>query len=393
MQEDPAEVTVLLLKTIILQLDNMTHPQPNALIDLDPRTEDVTRRTKRINTFWFLSLALSLSTVMVGILCLQWIRAYRRNATVPHREDVALHHMRYEGMKKWQVFKILSTLPLLLIAALLLFFLGFIEVLWEVDKIAAVLVCIVVGIAFSFILSTAVLPTFQCLYILTFPQARFTQCPYKSPQAWMFHKLVAFISYLVHRLKSGSSEPTTESPSKFSDLFRVQSWLEYDSFLRRRRDNQAKDGIQDVGRGLAWIGDTFVQHQEVVEAVCRCLRDLDPQVALEATLARMDPRRAELARQVRGRTCAPTKRVVYTRRRTQSSIMRDRVVVYALEHFAEKIEKRHMSPNLLCQQLDLFLKINGEDGMDESVECPVNRHNVTMIRRGMSPYLLLVGLC
>ncbi|KAF9450744.1 hypothetical protein P691DRAFT_638662, partial [Macrolepiota fuliginosa MF-IS2] len=186
--EDPAETTVILLRTIVHQLDNLSNPQPNARVDPNPRVPGISGSARRINAFWFLSLALSLSTVMAGILCLQWIREYGRNANVPHREDVALHYMRYEGMKKWHVFKVLSALPVLLITALLLFFAGFIEVLWEVDTVAAILVTIVVGIAFLFILMTTLLPTLQCLWICAFPGTDFSQCPYKSPQSWIFHK-------------------------------------------------------------------------------------------------------------------------------------------------------------------------------------------------------------
>ncbi|KAF9450743.1 hypothetical protein P691DRAFT_700655 [Macrolepiota fuliginosa MF-IS2] len=384
--QDPAETTALLLQTIVLQLDNITNPQSNTSINLNPQMEPVTQKTKRINALWFLSLALSLSTVMTGILCLQWIREYSRNANVSHREDVALHHMHYEGMKKWQVFKILNVLPLLLIAALLLFFIGFIELLWEVDKTAAILICIVVGIMFFVIFATTVLPTFQCLYACAFPHARFTQCPYKSPQAWMFQKVVASISYLVYRIRLGPAPPSTvEPPSKFSDLFKIQTWLDYDQFLRRRRDANGKYGTQDVGRSLAWLGDTFVQHQRLVEAVCQCLRDLDPRIALEASLAWMDRRRANSVRRAIQDRPAPNSP---DHRRSQTEITRDLIVSHTLEHFAENMEQGHMSPTLLAQRLELFLKLNEGEGRDPDVECPVNRQNVNLITRDTKERLL-----
>lgn len=373
-REDPAETTVLLLRTVILQLDNMTNPQPNIPIDLSPRLPPASSSDRRINTFWFLSLALSLSTVMAGILCLQWIREYGRNANVPHREDVALHHMHYEGMKKWHVFTILRALPLLLIAALLLFFAGFIEVLWEVDKVAAILVVIVVGIAFFFILMTTLLPTLQCLWICVFPGTDFSQCPYKSPQAWIFHKSVTLLSYFVHRLirpqcKAGHS-------NSFSDLLKIQHWQDYDQFLRKHRDTFAKVKLRDVGRGIAGIGEMFVQHQRVVEAVCRCLRDLKPEVALDASLASLNPRRVASVHEriIANRFVSPMKKKEY---------VHDLIVAHTLEHFAEKMEQGHMSPALLQQRLDLFLKINEGGWLDQDLECPVNRNNVTLVSRGM----------
>ncbi len=380
-EEDPADLTVVLLKTIIHQLDNMTHPRPGAAVDLDPHTATISRSAKQINTLWFLSLTMSLSTVMAGILCLQWLREFGRDANVPHREDVGLHYMRYEGMKKWHVFKILSALPLLLITALVLFFAGLVEVLWEVDKVAAILVTIMVGVAFAFILMTTLLPTLQCLYICIFPSARFTQCPYKSPQAWTLQKSVGLLAYFVSRLNSADGK--TDPPKTFSDLFRIQSWPDYDCFLRRRRDviNESS-GTLDVGCGLAWIGENFVQHQKLVDAVCQCLRDLEPRVALEASLAWMSRRRAKSVRRVR--QLQPKKvNPGPDSPQIQRSLTQDLVLSHTLEHFSEKIEQAHMSPTLRQQRLDLFLKINEGEGLNHELECPVNSSNVALVSQGV----------
>lgn len=322
---------------------------------------------------------------MAGILCLQWLREFGRNANVPHRENVALHHMHYEGMKEWHVFRTLNALPILLIAALLLFFAGFVEFLWEVDSVGAILLTTVVAIAFVFILTTALLPTLQCLYICIFPNARFTQCPYKSPQAWMFQwmlqKFVGLLSYFAESwCKSTGEVPEGERFTIFRDLSKVQNWRDYDHFLRRRRDTTDKRHTLDVGYGLAWVGETFVQHQKLVDAVCRCLRDLDPRVALEASLARMSPRRAESVRQVQSKR--PPRDATHPRR-SKVSFDQDLILSHALEHFAEKIEQAHMSPSLLQQRVDLFLKINEVEGVDFDVECPVNHNNVTMVNQGV----------
>ncbi|KXN85242.1 hypothetical protein AN958_11517 [Leucoagaricus sp. SymC.cos] len=44
----------------------MTHPSTTP-INLDPAVEPIPSSARRINVFWFLSLALSLSTVVAGI--------------------------------------------------------------------------------------------------------------------------------------------------------------------------------------------------------------------------------------------------------------------------------------------------------------------------------------
>ncbi|KAF5353522.1 hypothetical protein D9756_007994 [Leucocoprinus leucothites] len=372
--EDSSETTVLLLRTLVLQLDNITNPQSNP-INLNPQLDKIPASAKRINTFWFLSLALSLSTVMAGILCLQWIREYERNANVSHREDVALHHMRFEGLRNWQVFKILSALPLLLIAALLLFFAGFIELLWEVDPTAAILVAIVVGVALLFIVLTTVLPAAQSLFVCAVPGQKFSQCPYKSPQAWMIHKCILLVSRAVQYW--GRTSSASRKASTSLDLSRIDSWPAYDVFLRRRRDADKKADTRDVGRGLAWVGETFVQHQELVEAVSQCMRDLDPKIALES-LAQMDISRADRVRDRVG-SIQRTNSISESRRNGSIGAAKDLVVSHVLEHLVKKVEQAHMSSSLLRQRLSLFLKINEEGEPTEAVDCPVNLNNVAHI--------------
>ncbi|TFK44111.1 hypothetical protein BDQ12DRAFT_730218 [Crucibulum laeve] len=90
----------------------------------------------RLNTFWFLSLTLSLATVLVGILALQWIREYEQyETTSEYKKRLAIRQMRYEGMVKWQVPNILRGLPVLLLSALILFFLGMLDLLRSLDSI------------------------------------------------------------------------------------------------------------------------------------------------------------------------------------------------------------------------------------------------------------------
>lgn len=378
-KEDPAETTVLLLRTMIRQLDNMTNPQPGALIDLNPRV-DIPQSARWINTFWFLSLALSLSTVMAGILCLQWIREYGRNANIPHRQHLAIRYMRHEGMKKWQVFKVLSALPLLLLAALLLFFAGLIAILWDVDKGAAILASIVVGIAFLFISTTTILPSFQSLWIIVFPRAQASQCPYKSPQAWISYKLVMSLHRSIRNLVSRCLGRKEETP----DMFKFRTWLDYDWLLLNHRQEAGAPEAADVGRGLGWIGTTFFQHQRLAEAICQCLRDLDYHVVLEAFLAQMDPRRAEAVRRAQqklGLHQSPYEEP----EPSKIEYMQDLIISHTLEHLAANVEQGHMSQVLLSQRVDLFLKINGKSWtMDADIDCPVNRVNVALIDQGKS---------
>ncbi|KAF8155865.1 hypothetical protein B0H34DRAFT_659038, partial [Crassisporium funariophilum] len=136
----------------------------------------------RINIYWFLGLTLSLSTVLIGLIAVQWIREYQREIYLPLKGKLALRQMRYEGLVYWQVPRIIASLPLLLQAGFVLFLLGIVELLWVLDRAVAIPVTVVVGPVFFFLLVTILLPTIQHV----FPTDMYLdvpQCPYKSPQS------------------------------------------------------------------------------------------------------------------------------------------------------------------------------------------------------------------
>ncbi|KAF9261602.1 hypothetical protein L218DRAFT_905382, partial [Marasmius fiardii PR-910] len=141
----------------------------------------------RVNSVWFLSLILSLSTIVLGILCKQWIREHRRDtSSASPRETLELRQIRYESLERWGVLALLSSLPLILQLALLFFFVGLLDLLWSLDFIVASLASFVIAV-FAFILFlTTIVP---CYYLTISPSIVFSDniciCPYKSPQAWL----------------------------------------------------------------------------------------------------------------------------------------------------------------------------------------------------------------
>ncbi|TFK17736.1 hypothetical protein FA15DRAFT_546384, partial [Coprinopsis marcescibilis] len=137
-----------------------------------------------INTLWFLSLTLSLIAVFNGILCLQWLREYQSDSGLPDKEAIALRQMRFEGLERWRVPEIITSLPILLLTALALFFAGLLQLMWSKNSTVAIALSAVVGIAMTFIIATTFLPGFQVLYAVLSSYA-IPQCPYKSPQSWL----------------------------------------------------------------------------------------------------------------------------------------------------------------------------------------------------------------
>ncbi|KAJ3564340.1 hypothetical protein NP233_g8360 [Leucocoprinus birnbaumii] len=382
--DNPAQMTVLLMQTMVRQLDNMTNPQSsNSAIDLNPRIH-VTESAKRVNTLWFTSLALSLSTAVLGMLCLQWIREANRSANIPHHRHLAIRYMRKEGMRKWRVFTILKLLPALLIAALLLFFAGLMEIIWRVDGGLATPATIIIGLTVSFVIFTTIAPIIQTLSLSS--RAKQPQCPYKSPQAWILHKAIISFGKYTYILfsKCRNHEKRYDLPS----VWKIRSWLGYDIFQLDHRQQKADSETADVGHALGWIAMTFFHCQDLAEAVLRCLRDLDHHV-LEAFLARLDPRRGIAIRKKRDELIK-NDRSVYDQQPGKVRYIQDLIVSHTLDHLAANIERRHMSTSLLQQRTAMFLRINrNEETMDVDIGCPVNRDNVNSLPAGKhSPVLV-----
>ncbi|EJD48863.1 hypothetical protein AURDEDRAFT_29010, partial [Auricularia subglabra TFB-10046 SS5] len=107
LHNDSGDVSVELLARIANLLDETGAPVP------PPTTSAISDATAaRINAYWFLSLALSLSAALVGILAKQWIREYDRDAGRTHPEALGVRQMKFDGLGAWKVPEIVSSVPL-----------------------------------------------------------------------------------------------------------------------------------------------------------------------------------------------------------------------------------------------------------------------------------------
>ncbi|KDR75477.1 hypothetical protein GALMADRAFT_68761, partial [Galerina marginata CBS 339.88] len=76
LKADPNDKMIDLLSRIATRVENplnTTATLPPVEIPFSPPSFVI-----RLNTFWFLSLVLSLSTVLLGIISLQWLREHQR---------------------------------------------------------------------------------------------------------------------------------------------------------------------------------------------------------------------------------------------------------------------------------------------------------------------------
>ncbi|KAF8907263.1 hypothetical protein CPB84DRAFT_1744647 [Gymnopilus junonius] len=129
LQQDPNNANPFLLEQILVQLHN-ANPGNNSISMLLPSSPPFSpfATDVRVNMFWFMSLSLSLASVSVGILCMQWLSEFQRDSPL---DAISLRQLRYEGLIAWKVPDILMSLPILLYASLILFFIGLIDLLCE----------------------------------------------------------------------------------------------------------------------------------------------------------------------------------------------------------------------------------------------------------------------
>ena len=195
LKPDTTEISNIVLLRILAQLEGRTNgiPQSLTIPTFTPTTSDV-----RINTLWFLSLIFSLSTSLIGIVTLQWLREFQHNVTdLEPQIALSLQHLNNESLDRWYLPQIFTALPLLLQLALVLFLVGVIEFLWSLNSTVAIPITVAVGLSLSFLLWTTVLPTMQALllFLPRLPRGNIPRspCPYRSPQSWAFHQLVRHV--------------------------------------------------------------------------------------------------------------------------------------------------------------------------------------------------------
>ncbi|KDR67793.1 hypothetical protein GALMADRAFT_1061877 [Galerina marginata CBS 339.88] len=310
LQEASDDQALQILARMSLQLSQGLSNVSALLVPPSPFS--VSGSAVRINIFWFLSLTLSMATVLIGILCMQWLREFKRDAARSHKDAIAIRQMRYEGLVKWKVPLMLSLLPLLLQLALVLFFAGVLDLLWSLHRLVAIVITIAVGMVLLVLLGTTVLPALQSHFTRD-PYLQVGQCPYKSPQSWAFYRLslhvvqvyryalrqIARFLFALRKQPPADIEEDAQEPvskvglSHFGRMVAVhldKNWTDYDIRWRSIRDatfldpdtgepSEPQDG-DDIIHGLKWIDQTFSEDIDTVYFVFYCLLELGtPQAA------------------------------------------------------------------------------------------------------------------
>ncbi|EJD44350.1 hypothetical protein AURDEDRAFT_18362, partial [Auricularia subglabra TFB-10046 SS5] len=108
LQDDPNDAIIAILTQIAASME------PNNTVSVAAPSPTMAQSvSSRINAYWFISLALSLSAALVAILGKQWIRVFKRHAADSTlKEAVGVRQLKFEGLEYWRVGDIISVLPL-----------------------------------------------------------------------------------------------------------------------------------------------------------------------------------------------------------------------------------------------------------------------------------------
>ncbi|KAF8650975.1 hypothetical protein AX16_004990 [Volvariella volvacea WC 439] len=292
LESDPAETTAKMAIQISLQLANTSNPlayvDNPALTSLSFDPEPRKSYAVIVNILWFLSLSISLSTVLVGILCLQWIREYQRDAYhLSAMDAVLLRQLRYVGLNNWKVPQIVSMLPVLLQLAVLLFFVGLCHFLYEVDRVVAAAIMPVMCIVAIVLFGTALAPIMQRLSNGK-PTLPIAQCPYKSPQAWLCYVMICSpVEWMVSALKLLKLR---NELYRWSTRFRLrylecQSWVQWDEYWRINVGQAAY-----IRSFVLWMRENWGHRSDVFGIVPSALACIEgPELHIEAITSLYEP--------------------------------------------------------------------------------------------------------
>ncbi|CAE6439980.1 unnamed protein product [Rhizoctonia solani] len=136
-----------------------------------------TRSAVVVNMLWFLSLGLSIAVTLIAILAKEWCYAFMKRRTGTKLTQGRLRQKRWSGIKRWKMEEIISTLPLLMHTSLLLFAVGLLVYLWNINPYVSLPVLITTALTVLYYIVTVFLSLLS------------NNCPYKTVIVKLFHPL------------------------------------------------------------------------------------------------------------------------------------------------------------------------------------------------------------
>jgi len=179
--------STFLLSIIAMQLNGSIN-LPSSSIEAFSGPSPISRA---INSLFYVSLALSLANVTLGLLSLQWIRDLKFEPPgILNTDYLHFRWVRHYGFRKWGGKTLIVALPLILLFSLGTFFAGLLIYVSDMDWVVASPLYAVLTTVFLIIAFTTFVPGIVVVLHTTFHQAGgkkpFTSMPpFRSLQSWI----------------------------------------------------------------------------------------------------------------------------------------------------------------------------------------------------------------
>lgn len=237
---DSGDETVYLLEQISQRLNNPSptcaHTLPAPYPTYSPSLSIIL-----VNSFWALSLVLSLSSAVVATLMRQWARRYIRLPQIPSlpRDKARVRALLFLGVLKYRMPRAFETSGILLHISVLFFFVGLVIFFFTIFKAVAIIVAIFVGLfGFLYLMMTI----FPCLDY---------RCPYVTPLSniwwYIWHTSLLFLAlstrWLLKRLH-GIVVPYNLGHIMSPRQRILRDWWELLNNSVKKHEKRRKDGIR-----------------------------------------------------------------------------------------------------------------------------------------------------
>ena len=235
LQPNPIDLTNALLLRILLNDTSFNGADPLAPI------MNVPPSVLRAQSILFASLAVTLFVAFTAVLGKQWILYYTRGSTWGSIIDRGKERQdKFVGLQRWGLHFIMESLPVMLQFALLLFSVGLVVYLWDLDLSAAEVILVVIGIGVVFYACIAVVATV------------WKDCPFQTPLSIMLPKVLPW-----------TKETTTLARVWLKHGFRRRS-----TALLRRLERMTRRGrLSSIGRLCRTVIDKTITPGHPVEDV------------------------------------------------------------------------------------------------------------------------------
>jgi Family of unknown function (DUF6535) len=146
LDQDKAEVTMNAIVHLSMQMNN------SAVGPFTPTSFETTPGAIAVNGLLYASLGVTLVSAMVAMLVKLWTREFDRGlrSMTDPKERAGEREKRFNALQRWHLHEIASSLPLILLVALMLFFAGLVTYTWLIERRIGIILLVIVSVGPAF---------------------------------------------------------------------------------------------------------------------------------------------------------------------------------------------------------------------------------------------------